>query len=165
MVCLFQAPTVVRLVVESPLVGHMQGYHCIQHHIERTVCWRPFVQELLMETEPSSGMWDSLFICCFLPSTFSQELIGRILGVGIWDEVSNKRKGTRSEIHWDSGSCFPGQLQCWPLGRLCLHPATDFTLILNVCSWNNSLLSNCLGTKSYLICVWEFSIACSLPSR
>lgn len=168
MVCLLQAPTVVRLVVESPLMGHMQGY-CMQHHLERTVHWRPFVQELLVETEPFSGMSESLFICCFLPNIFSQEAIGRILRVEIWDKVNNKRKGQEVKCtetvsfvslascnadHWKDFAFIPLLVLLW---------LWTFAAVLS----SFTLLSNCWlwGEKSCLICVWEFSVAGNLPLR
>lgn len=36
-------------------------------------------------------------------------------------------------MHRDCEFCFLGQLQCWPLETLCLHPTTGFTLIMNIC--------------------------------
>lgn len=50
-----------------------------------------FLQELLLETEPLSGMLESLFICCCLLNAFSQEAIGEILRAEFL--ANNRRKG------------------------------------------------------------------------
>lgn len=167
MVCLFQAPTVVRLVVESPLVGHMQGYHCIRHHVEGTVPWRPLVQELLLETEPSSGMWESLLICCFLSDTFSQEPIGRILGVEIWEEVSNKKdKKWNTLRQW---ILFP-----WPAAVLAFGktlPSShywfyfDYECLQLFFPYLPYLATVGFGEKKATWSVSEFSVAGNLPLR
>lgn len=114
LVCLPLPPSVISLVVEQPILGHMQGYHCMQHHtgsivhmlsctagpFYKTYCWK------------QNGMSESLFIYCFLPHAFSQEAIGKGLVVEICKETKWQKKGTSREWYWE---------------KISPHLSTDFT--------------------------------------
>lgn len=134
----------------------------------------PLCKDCCWKQNPLLACGESLLICCFLSNTFSQEPIGRILGVEIWDKVSNKRDKKWNTLRqwvlfpWPAavlafGKTLPSFHYWFYFDYECLQlsfPYLPYIIYL-------TLLSNCWpwGEKSYLICVWEFSVAGNLPLR